>query len=122
MGSAGDDPTGPLFPKAHALRQRDVPTWKSQTSYGFASDGGALGKPIVCGFWRFCRRLTLRPIMRPERHAGQATIGLARQHDLSVYDAAYLELAMRLGLPLASKDEALRKVAQAVGLSVLPSS
>jgi predicted nucleic acid-binding protein len=57
-----------------------------------------------------------------EKHAGQATLGLARQHDLSVYDAAYLELAMRLGLPLASKDEALRKVAQAVGLSVLPSS
>jgi predicted nucleic acid-binding protein len=55
-----------------------------------------------------------------EQHAGQATLGLARQHGLSVYDATYLELAMRLGLPLASRDEALRKVAQAVGLSVLP--
>jgi predicted nucleic acid-binding protein len=55
-----------------------------------------------------------------EQHAGQRTIGLARQHGLSVYDAAYLELAMRLGLPLASKDETLRKVAQAVGLSILP--
>jgi predicted nucleic acid-binding protein len=54
-----------------------------------------------------------------ERQAGQATLGLARQHGLSVYDAAYLELAMRLGLPLASKDEALRKVAKAAGLSVL---
>jgi predicted nucleic acid-binding protein len=30
---------------------------------------------------------------------------LARQHGLSVDDAAYVELAMRLGLPLASKDE-----------------
>jgi predicted nucleic acid-binding protein len=55
-----------------------------------------------------------------EQHAGQRTLGLARQHGLSVYDAAYLELAMRLGLPLASKDETLRKVAQAVGLSILP--
>ena len=26
MELAGDDPTGPLFPKAHALRQRDIPT------------------------------------------------------------------------------------------------
>ena len=26
MKIAGDDPTGPLFPQAHALRQRDVPT------------------------------------------------------------------------------------------------
>ena len=55
-----------------------------------------------------------------EQHAGQKTLGLARQHGVSVYDAAYLELAMRLGLPLASKDETLRKVAQAVGLSILP--
>ena len=55
-----------------------------------------------------------------ERHAGKATLSLARQHRLSVYDAAYLELAMRLGLPLASKDEALRRVAQTVGLGVLP--
>ena len=55
-----------------------------------------------------------------EQHAGGRTLGLARQHGLSVYDAAYLELAMRLGLPLASKDETLRNVARAVGLSVLP--
>jgi predicted nucleic acid-binding protein len=55
-----------------------------------------------------------------EQHAGQKTLGLARQHGVSVYDVAYLELAMRLGLPLASKDETLRKAAQAVGLSILP--
>ncbi|HYY27959.1 MAG TPA: type II toxin-antitoxin system VapC family toxin [Chthoniobacterales bacterium] len=55
-----------------------------------------------------------------EQHAGKTTLGLARQHGLSVYDAAYLELAMRLGLPLASKDEALREAARAVGLRILP--
>jgi predicted nucleic acid-binding protein len=55
-----------------------------------------------------------------EQHASQRTLGLARRHGLSVYDAAYLELAMRLGLPIASKDEALRKAAEAVGLSILP--
>jgi predicted nucleic acid-binding protein len=55
-----------------------------------------------------------------EKHAGQTTLNLARRHSLSVYDAAYLELTMRLGLPLGSKDEPLRKVARAVGISVLP--
>jgi predicted nucleic acid-binding protein len=45
---------------------------------------------------------------------------LARLRGLSVYDSAYLELAMRMGMPLASKDQALRKVAQAVGLAILP--
>ena len=37
---------------------------------------------------------------------------LAAEYDLSVYDAAYLELAMRRRLPLASRDEALRRAAR----------
>jgi predicted nucleic acid-binding protein len=55
-----------------------------------------------------------------QRHTGQTMLGLARQHGLSVYHCAYLESAMRLGVPLASKDKALRQVALAVGLSILP--
>ncbi len=38
--------------------------------------------------------------------------GLARQYRLSVYDAAYLELAKRRRLPLATLDDALRKAAR----------
>ena len=34
---------------------------------------------------------------------------LALEQGLTVYDAAYLELALRLGLPMATKDEALRR-------------
>jgi predicted nucleic acid-binding protein len=37
---------------------------------------------------------------------------LAADHGLSVYDGAYLELAVRRKLPLASRDEALCKAAQ----------
>ena len=36
---------------------------------------------------------------------------LAGRHQLTSYDAAYLDLAMRIGLPLASLDDALRKAA-----------
>ena len=36
---------------------------------------------------------------------------LAIKHWLSVYDAAYLEIALRRGLPLATRDEGLRKAA-----------
>jgi predicted nucleic acid-binding protein len=49
-------------------------------------------------------------------HAFRETLSLAREHNLSVYDAAYLELAMRRGLPLASLDEKLKTPAQAVGV------
>jgi len=38
---------------------------------------------------------------------------LAERHRLTSYDAAYLELALRLNLPLATLDGALRKAAQA---------
>ena len=36
----------------------------------------------------------------------EATVRLARQHTLRVADAAYLELAMRINLPLATRDRA----------------
>ena len=39
---------------------------------------------------------------------------LARERDLTTYDAAYLELAMRLGLPLATKDGSLARAAKAL--------
>jgi len=45
------------------------------------------------------------------------TVSLARAHDLSAYDAAYLELAMRRGLPLAALDDKLKAAAQAVGVA-----
>ena len=46
-------------------------------------------------------------------------LDLARGERLTAYDAAYLELAMRLGIPLASKDGDLCDAAERVGVSVL---
>jgi predicted nucleic acid-binding protein len=40
---------------------------------------------------------------------------LARTHNLSVFDAAYLELALRLKLPLATTDPALSRAANTAG-------
>ncbi|CAA9562818.1 Death on curing protein, Doc toxin [uncultured Synechococcales cyanobacterium] len=47
-----------------------------------------------------------------------ATLSLAREHSLSAYDAAYLEVAMREGLPLATADVQLLKVIKACGIPV----
>jgi predicted nucleic acid-binding protein len=49
-------------------------------------------------------------------HAFADTMHLARSHNLSAYDAAYLELAMRRGVPLATLDEKLKTAARAVGV------
>jgi predicted nucleic acid-binding protein len=47
------------------------------------------------------------------------TIGLAERHQLTLYDAAYLELAQRRGLPLATLDRDLRRAAGAEKIRVL---
>jgi predicted nucleic acid-binding protein len=49
-------------------------------------------------------------------HALGAILNLARMQSLSAYDAAYLELAMRRGLPLATLDDRLKAAAVAVGV------
>jgi predicted nucleic acid-binding protein len=51
-------------------------------------------------------------------HAWSTTLSLARSHNLSAYDAAYLELAIRRGLPLATLDDKLKAAAQAVGVAL----
>jgi predicted nucleic acid-binding protein len=49
-------------------------------------------------------------------------LALARRHGLTAYDAAYLELALRLGVPLASLDEALVRATHAEGVEIIGAS
>jgi predicted nucleic acid-binding protein len=46
------------------------------------------------------------------------TLNLARRHQLSAYDAAYLEIALRAGLPLATLDANLAKAATTAGVPI----
>jgi predicted nucleic acid-binding protein len=57
----------------------------------------------------------------PARALG-AVLALARREGLSAYDASYLELAMRRGVPLATKDGPLAQAARRVGVGLLPIS
>lgn len=54
------------------------------------------------------------PIMQPFG----TTLLLARTYNLSAYDAAYLELALREGIPLATLDNRLRQAAIIAGVAV----
>jgi predicted nucleic acid-binding protein len=53
-------------------------------------------------------------------HVAPAVFALARKLGLTAYDAAYLELAKRRALPLATLDSALAEGARKVGIPVLP--
>ena len=54
-----------------------------------------------------------------DRHAWGSSLILAERCQLTLYDAAYLELAQRVGLPLASLDKQLRAAGAATGVALL---
>jgi predicted nucleic acid-binding protein len=61
--------------------------------------------------------IRVEPI-RVDRAFGQI-LAAARAEKLTDYDAAYLELAMREGLPLATLDEQLKQSARSVGVALV---
>jgi len=64
---------------------------------------------------------SFRMIADPETDSrvGGETLHLAREYNLTIYDAAYLELAVRHNSVLATMDKALAKAAVAVGIELL---
>lgn len=67
----------------------------------------------------FLRDLSLLPIrVRDDTDAGMV-LRLARKHKLTAYDAAYLCLALRSAMPLATLDRSLARAVQAEGLQVI---
>lgn len=68
---------------------------------------------------RFVSLVRSLPIMVEDETADRILgeiLALARQYDLSSYDASYLDLAIRTSLPIATLDEDLRKAARHCGV------
>ena len=62
------------------------------------------------------RRMDLRLDLGSAGETLAETVALADAHQLTAYDAAYLELARRLNAPLATLDQPLANAARAVGI------
>jgi predicted nucleic acid-binding protein len=77
---------------------------------------GRLGQPDTEGALRDLARLRIVIDHAPDEHA---LLALARRHGLTVYDAAYLELAQRESIPLATLDVALARAARALKISLV---
>ena len=67
----------------------------------------------------FLREIGRLAIMLDHKPDEAVILALVRQFQLSVYDASYLELAQREGLPIATIDKALQKAAKALGIALL---
>ena len=52
-------------------------------------------------------------------HDDGVLLALARRHGLSAYDAAYVEVALRRGIPIASLDRQLRQVASVCHVTLI---
>ncbi len=73
------------------------------------------GQLTVADVERFVSQLQVLPIQTDALTSQQAfgsTLSLAQAYQLSSYDAAYLELALREGIPLATLDKDLLKAAR----------
>jgi len=81
--------------------------------------GERRGRATVADTARFLARLDGLPIEEDGRASGADLLALARAHALSAYDAAYLELARRRAVPLATLDRRLAAAAAAEGIGPL---
>jgi predicted nucleic acid-binding protein len=70
-------------------------------------------------FVSLLQTLPIRVAAETALHVWSDVLPVARAHQLSAYDAAYLELAMRLGCPIATLDENIRHAAKPLGVPLL---
>ncbi len=80
---------------------------------------GRMNAAAQAEFLERLRRSRIAIEQRPAAWLAQQILPLARTYRLSAYDAAYLELAIREGLPLATLDDDLRRAASAAGVKLV---
>jgi predicted nucleic acid-binding protein len=71
-------------------------------------------------FLKLVRALPIQTDDAPRHRISDSIIDIARRHQLTVYDAAYAELALREASRLASFDIPLRRCAASLGVIILP--
>jgi predicted nucleic acid-binding protein len=80
--------------------------------------GERLSRIDPVGTTRFLADLETLPIRIDRTPVSAAVLAYARTHRLTIYDAAYLELALRLGVPLATLDRELASSARAAEVAL----
>jgi predicted nucleic acid-binding protein len=80
---------------------------------------GRIAPEVAAEFLPGLARLPIEMDVLTHARATFETLELARSNELSSYDAAYLELARRKGLPLATRDRRLADAASAEGIETI---
>lgn len=112
-----DVETGLVTGQAHAP---DLLSHEITNSLIMASRRGRIGDGQLLAALRAFSALPLQWDRADSFQQRTAIVVLAERYRLSAYDAAYLELATRLGVPLASLDQRLRAACVTAGGKVMP--
>lgn len=80
---------------------------------------GRVGEDQILPFLEFIGRIELEVDSEAARRAFDFILPLCRGYALTAYDAAYLDLAIRRSLPLATLDDDLRRAAKKAGVALL---
>jgi predicted nucleic acid-binding protein len=83
-----------------------------------AESRGLVSEARSSEFVGLLQSMAIRVDEETARHALGDTLQLARRFRLSTYDAAYLELSLRMGLPLATLDTDLRQALSKTGAAL----
>jgi len=126
LGFLMSDEHAPRALRALDALERGVPTfvpshWALEVANGLlvAERRKRLSRADVAEAADVLGQLPIETDAETGRRAIGETAALARQYGLTVYDAAYLELALRHGAALATSDAALARAARRAGLEVI---
>ena len=120
-GSSGDLDYAAKLARALRTETAEVPAiWGLEVAnvLARAESTGKLPASMMSTFLSTLRKMRIHPDPETATHALTDTLSLARKYKLSAYDAAYLELAMRKQLPLATLDVDLRKAAKRADVTI----
>jgi predicted nucleic acid-binding protein len=95
--------------------------WPLEIANGLrsAERRGRIDERELSGVVRLMAALPVEVVQTTLDQALGDVLSLARAAGLSTYDAAYLDLALRRGLPLATADEYLARAAEASGVDLI---
>ncbi|MSP20966.1 MAG: VapC toxin family PIN domain ribonuclease [Alphaproteobacteria bacterium] len=101
----------------------EVPSvWHLEVANGLwvAERRGRITRDDALSFLATLVELDIRSDATAAERAFNDILDLAGRAQVAVYDAAYLDLALRRQLPLATRDEALAAAARRLGIALIP--
>lgn len=105
-----------------ATKQAIVPSWwfvEVANVLAVAERTGRVSREQIANFIIVLQGANIALDDEAPGRAFSHLLPLCRSHNLTSYDAMYLDLAQRRNLPLATLDEPLRKVAKKAGVKLL---